>query len=98
MKATWISDSIIDCNIPGAFKYLSDEGGKTFGFLFKCPCGCRRMGQVRFVKDGIAGGWTFNGNTKCPTVHPSINLMADDGSGNTISHWHGWLKDGEWIS
>ena len=99
MKATIIEESIWDNkNIPGAIKYWTqkDKPDEIHGFNFTCPCGCGRIGSVRFAFSRSPSGWTWNSNHKAPTVSPSINLQADDGNGSLVSHWHGWLVDGMW--
>lgn len=88
LAATIIEDSIVDCTTPGAIKYWTDEARKTFGFNFLCPCGCGKLGGVRFSPNG----WSWNCNREKPTVQPSIDLRETNGP----SHWHGFLVDGIW--
>jgi hypothetical protein len=89
MRATIITDSIVDSEVAGAIKYWTYAGSTDAkGFNFKCPCGCGALGSVRFG----ANGWTWDGSVLAPTITPSIDLSKDG-----TSHWHGWLKQGEWV-
>lgn len=97
MRATITTDSIWDCKVAGAVKYWITEGDdRVGGFNFTCPCGCGKIGSVRFVTARKPSAWTWNGSRNTPTVSPSIDLQADDGNGGLVSHWHGWLVDGMW--
>lgn len=98
MKVTIIKNSIWDTLIAGAVKYWTKEGSNDIhGFNFSCPCGCGRIGSVRFARLNSGSGWSWNNNHAVPSVMPSINLQIDDGTGQLVSHWHGWLSNGEWI-
>jgi hypothetical protein len=104
IAATTITDSIWDSkHTAGAIKYWTakDQPNDVRGFNYTCPCGCGRIGGVRFSGPAYqsgqpTNGWNWNGNRVAPTVKPSIHLQVDDGSGNLVSHWHGWLTDGHW--
>ncbi|MFG1340944.1 DUF6527 family protein [Xanthobacter autotrophicus] len=58
--------------------------------LYACPCGCRTVGRLRFRPD-VSGNpsWEWDGNRDAPTLNPSVNH---------VGHWHGWLRNGEWVS
>jgi len=94
--AVLIEDSLWDNrSIPGAIKYWTVEGSNEIrGFNFTCPCGCERIGSVRFEIPGKRSGWWWNGSQHIPSIKPSINLQIDDGNGGLVSHWHGFLTDG----
>jgi hypothetical protein len=98
MLATITTDSIWDCNVAGALKYWTYEGkpDEVHGFNFTCPCGCGKIGSVRFASARVPTGWAWNGSRLAPTVTPSIDLQTSDAQGQLVSHWHGWLTDGMW--
>lgn len=70
---------------PGAIAF-----GETF-FTYRCPCGCGRVSPAMLIRKPkgpeLHPSWSWDGNSKAPTLSPSINHEG---------HWHGWLKKGEW--
>jgi hypothetical protein len=79
---------------PGSFCYsgaLSKDG--RHGMMFKCPCGCGSIGNLRFdsiEEDPDYPCWAWDGVVEKPTLHPSV--QRTDGC-----KWHGHLIAGEWI-
>ena len=77
-------DRIIDnWDLPGAFAYQGNTD--ITGMIFVCPCGCKSLGSISFLK----GDWDWNGNIEYPTVKPSIQKLGD-------CQWHGYLTQGLW--
>lgn len=61
-------------------------------WYYGCPCGCGASGALRVgtgVKPEGKPTWLWNGSKEKPTLHPSVYH---------IGHWHGWLRDGIWVS
>lgn len=80
---------------PGAVYVDMDETYKD-RLIFACP-GCGRMGSIRAThpKDVNGPSWDIvSGRLIEPatlTLHPSINCVGCCG-------WHGWLRDGVFVS
>lgn len=61
-------------------------------FWYVCPCGCGWKGHLKLRAPdgtkpaGAAHSWNWNHETK--TLTPSVNH---------VNHWHGHLKNGEWV-
>ena len=76
---------------PGAYKFGSRPDGRLW-LNYICPCGCGRLGGVQISVDGQRPRvWAWDGNRDVPTLSPSIQHMDD-------CRWHGWLRNGEWIT
>ena len=46
-----------------------------------------------------AGGWKWNQSTDQPTLSPSVRVsIPEPGTGKALELWHGWLRNGEWVS
>ena len=72
----------------GAFTYYVDQGGRTAGMIYVCPCGCGQHGSLAFRPRQFPGAsWEWDGNRERPTLTPSVHR---------VGHWHGWLRDGAW--
>lgn len=86
-----------DARIPGSFR-IEDEpdsdGEQTFWYC--CPCGCGSIGPLT-VGNGFKpphtsendATWKWNGSLDAPTLEPSVHHRG---------HWHGWLREGVWVS
>lgn len=86
---------------PGHFHFYTNQGSDDLaGMLFGCPCGCGDLKSVDFRGHvERRPSWEWDGNKDSPTLHPSINILQLDEHGNRCGeHWHGWLKNGEFIS
>lgn len=99
LNCTIMSESLWDgTGPPGAIKYwirtLTTGVEEVHGFNFVCPCGCGAIGGVRLDRPTRIG-WQWNNDRLAPTVDPSIDLHKSV-DGVTRSHWHGWLRNGEW--
>lgn len=46
------------------------------------------------VKGSNGAGWAWNGDLDKPTLSPSILSSGRDAKGNTVTHWHGFVRDG----
>ncbi len=75
---------------PGAFEFFvsRESNGAPAGMLYCCPCGCGRVGALAF-KPAPSPSWHWDGNREKPTLSPSVHH---------VGHWHGWLRDGVWVS
>lgn len=73
----------------------AESGTRRLYFL--CPCGCGDLAGIRVRDDGqkIYGAWSWNRNADCPDCDPSIDIK--DGPAGSGSHWHGYLRDGEFV-
>ena len=76
---------------PGSFEYYKSGDREFGGMIFKCPCGCGQDQALSF-RPHPSPSWEWDGNQESPTLTPSVHIMPD---GKT--HWHGWLKNGEWV-
>jgi hypothetical protein len=91
-KATRVADdNYSNMAKPGDYMLGEFVDGKPGRLTFNCPCGCDKVAAVS-LKPTNPNGWDFDGNLECPTVHPSIDIY-----GEQQSHWHGWLKNGEFL-
>lgn len=87
----------------GHFHYYNandaTEGEPPAGMLFGCPCGCGELKSVGFRPRAARPSWEWDGNVQTPTLSPSINILQFDNAGNRAGeHWHGWLRNGEFLS
>ena len=46
------------------------------------------MRVAEFTKPERSPSWVWNGSLALPTLHPSVHY---------VGHWHGWLRNGEWV-
>lgn len=53
--------------------------------IFQCPC---QRGHDIALTVGSNGSWTLRGHRRKPTIHPSVNSLADD------RRCHFWLTAG----
>jgi len=78
---------------PGAFMLEPFETAGLFTFIYFCPCGCGRKGELPIGENFKPGGdrpsWRWNGSRTEPTFDPSVNH---------VDHWHGWLRNGYWVT
>jgi len=98
VKAVRVDDimAALSAGRRGAFKFWvrgdnpPDHDGAPDGLNFVCP-GCGDLGSLAFQgrRQGLGGGWTWDGNREAPTCTPSI--LHDDGR----CGWHGYLTAGE---
>jgi len=77
--------------LPGAVEARFD-GDQLQGLAFRCPCGCGSEGWLNTVPVGPDSGWKFTGTVDAPTLHPSVFNTG------MPCRWHGWLRNGEWVS
>jgi hypothetical protein len=98
VKARLVADMDFDGPVPaGAFEYF-DFQGPDGGILFGCPCGCGEMKSVSFRSERRPV-WQWDGNREAPTLTPSINILQMNEAGKQVGeHWHGWLRNGEFVS
>lgn len=87
-------DDLHDCDDPqpGDFKYWRTSETDPAGLHFRCPCGCGGIWGASFIPPRPQ--WTFDGNLDKPTVSPSLRTFAHDQPGQ-VTHWHGFLQEGE---
>ena len=89
VPATLVDDIEGMQGTPGAFEYYVRAGSDApAGMLYICPCGCGVMGALAF-KPAPSPSWHWDGNRGKPTLNPSVHH---------VGHWHGWLRDGVWVS
>ena len=81
----------------GGWVGYSDDAPLWEHMWFRCPCGCKGRYRLRLNKPAGASppSWDFNRETV--TLHPSVHIQYETRKG-TISHWHGWLQNGQWVS
>lgn len=72
---------------PGAIEIRTEFPGAE-GLAYVCPCGCKAQGWLPF-RPQVSPSWAWDGNRERPTLEPSIWHKG---------HWHGWLKNGVWVS
>lgn len=78
---------------PGLFLYVINGSGEKVG-LQSCLPNARDQGAswgiTMFKGHGYeTREWTWDGNVQKPSLSPSIHR---------IGHWHGWLRDGRFVS
>ena len=84
-------DDDMACPIPGALYIAEADDGGPGRWYYACPCGCGATGGLRvaeFTKPEGSPSWVWNGSLALPTLHPSVHY---------VGHWHGWLRNGEWV-
>lgn len=75
---------------PGSFQSYKNARHDPAGILFWCPCGCGRMGSLRFALPGQSG-WEWNGNIDKPSIWPAVTLAEGE-----VGEWQGVLDAGVW--
>ena len=94
LQATWIIGGALPDAPAGAYKFYRDARGiARAGLNFQCPCGCRKIFGVRFAPSAKGPVWEMSGEPDRLTLSPSVNCL----NGDMSSHWHGWLRDGQWL-
>lgn len=91
VKAKLVDDIEAPGTPDGAFEYFQEQG-KTAGMVYICPCGCKAQGALDF-KPARSPSWKWDGNIDEPTLYPSVHHIIAG-----VTHWHGWLKKGMWVS
>lgn len=87
MRARQVHVSYDEGNTPGDYEFLENDTG----IVFICPKGV--IHGIIFEGHGDPGAkWKWDGNREKPTLTPSI-LDGGDCCG-----WHGWLRNGEWVT
>lgn len=94
MADTW------DVHQNGSFKWIRKVGEEfgpwnISGMLYLCPCGCRTIGELRFLRPGEtprSPTYTWDGNREYPTIEPDVTHIV----GGKV-HWSGCLVCGEWV-
>lgn len=79
--------------VPGSFTVTEPDpvtGEQRMTYV--CPCGCGVWGNLRvgngFKPAGRPASWNWNGSFDAPDLSPSVNH---------VGHWHGWLRNGQWV-
>jgi hypothetical protein len=93
---------------PGAFYYYveHDEDGKEVGIIHSCPCGCGMLGSLPLLPHEGRPCWSNTGPREVPTLSPSVGIRPILNlewpeyakAGPDGFHWHGWLRNGVWVS
>jgi hypothetical protein len=90
-----IVDEVQDLRIlrpAGAISYRCRGDGTVGGIAFICPCGCGNESYLPIRGRGHPQEWDWNGDRLDPTLSPSIF------NSGLPCRWHGWLRNGEWVS
>lgn len=81
---------------PGAVEFRKHEAASEAGVAFRCPCGCGTEGYLPVRPKGASRTrkpeWEWDGNSEKPTLSPSVF------NSGLPCKWHGWLRNGEWVS
>lgn len=76
---------------PGMGEWATDKRSERtdgiVGLMFMCPCGCGEICAIDTQAKGKRPVWLWNGDTKKPTLRPSLLRTAG-------CKWHGFLTDG----
>lgn len=88
VRAIRVEDTDAADTPPGAFEFYSSGDREMAGMIYVCPCGCGRRGALDF-RPHPSPSWEWDGNRDAPTLSPSVDH---------VGHWHGWLRNGEWVS
>ncbi|WP_422644228.1 DUF6527 family protein [Zavarzinia sp.] len=65
--------------------------------IYVCPCGCGSDGYIAF-RPAPSPSWDWDGNAAHPTLTPSVHRVTMRTGDEAKTHWHGWLRAGEWVS
>lgn len=96
--------AIVVADIEGApAGAIQPEGSDpSKGIFYICPCGCGRMGYLGFRGLSPPGHptWIPSGPIERLTLEPSVLKFNIDEAGKRLpgEHWHGWLRNGEWVA
>ena len=82
---------------PGAFTVETFADGHR-EMLFKCPSGDGAECAIALRPCSERPSWEFNGDMERPTLSPSVHRQFKRGDGVMGTIWHGWLRNGEWVS
>ncbi|RKR02688.1 DUF6527 family protein [Maricaulis maris] len=83
---------------PGSFTIEEMVDG-TKEMLFKCPSGDGAECAIKLRPCAETPSWEFSGDLTSPTLHPSVHRQFKRrGTGALGTIWHGWLRNGEWVS
>ncbi len=77
--------------LAGSF-FIDPPNGEPTNFFYFCPCGCGVQSALKIgvkFKPAENPSWEWNGLSFEPSLLPSVNH---------VGHWHGWLKNGDWVS
>lgn len=88
VRAKRFDDIDLVKQVAGAFEYYKSGDRYPAGMIYTCPCGCGHMGALAF-RPHKSPSWDWDGNMEAPTLLPSVHH---------VGHWHGWLKNGIWVS
>lgn len=89
VRAVLVDEVVRGESVPGAIAFSGNETGIK-RMRFCCPCGCGKIGTVRF---GGPQNWAWDGNQNAPTITPSIDF-----ENGRPGAWHGYLTAGEWVT
>lgn len=91
-------DDIDEERAPGSFEFYKSDLHDPAGIIYVCPCGCGREGVLRFRLEGQGRpSWIWDGNRESPTLTPSVHDIISYSAGGQKTHWHGWLRNGQWV-
>lgn len=83
----------------GSLQFCETFEPRVDHIFYVCPCGCgvARAIPVRIASEDPGDGpeWLWDENREAPTLSPSVNILSSYGRD---SHWHGWLRNGQWVS
>lgn len=89
---------------PGAYYFFhgSDDDSRTIGMIHSCPCGCGALTSLNFdERRNDRPLWKVAGDADKLTLEPSIGIKRF-AAGQDVEadgyHWHGWLREGVWVS
>lgn len=72
----------------GAFCFYTAQGRARAGIIYICPCGCGATGALA-IRPAPSPSWEWDGQIETITLSPSVHH---------VGHWHGFLKNGLWVS
>ncbi len=99
---TRLVDSLGKVLAVGDIRWARDQAGAIASLAYSCPCGCGvlRSLPVRAGQNMLGKYWGWNGDLNAATLYPSIRIwgrLTDGLLDMDAVHWHGWLKNGEFI-
>lgn len=81
-------------NQPGDWTIVEEDGRRN---LICCLPG-GHYGTCPLRPVDAPQSWTFNESFDQPSLTPSVHCIGTKSGGGQITLWHGWLRDGEWVS
>jgi hypothetical protein len=81
---------------PGAFTVETLTNGERM-MAYNCPSDGRE-GWLRLRPCEERPSWDFNDDYDRPTLNPSVHRQRHRTGGPIETVWHGWLRNGEWVS